>query len=106
MAYTEEHIQATSVVLEDHMGELTVTAVYSPPKQNIKTTVYEHFFQTLGHRFIEGGDYNAKNTYWGSRTTTTKGRELYKAMRKNNEPARSLPRRGIALSGARTIIRH
>jgi exonuclease III len=28
-AYSEEHIQATSVVLEDHMGEITVTAVTS-----------------------------------------------------------------------------
>jgi len=66
------------------MGEITVTAVYSPPKHNIKTTEYEQFFQTLGHRFIAGGDYNAKNTYWGARTTTTKGRELHNAMRKHN----------------------
>jgi len=36
-AYSVEHIQATSIVLEDYMGEITVTAVYSPPKHNIKT---------------------------------------------------------------------
>jgi exonuclease III len=82
--YSTEHIQATSVVLKDNLGELTITAVYSPPKHNIKTIDYERFFQTLGHRFIAGGDYNAKNTYWGSRITSTKGRELYKAMKKNN----------------------
>jgi hypothetical protein len=35
---------------------------------------YEHFFQTFGHRFIAGDDYNEKNTYWDARTTTTKGR--------------------------------
>jgi exonuclease III len=83
-AYSDEHIQATSIVLEDYMGEKTVTAIYSPPKHNIKTMKYEHFFQTLGHRFLAGGDYNTKNTYWGSRTTTSKGRGLYNAMRKNN----------------------
>jgi hypothetical protein len=44
------------------MGEITVTAIYSPPKHNIKTMEYEHFFQTLGHRFLAGGDFNAKNT--------------------------------------------
>ena len=33
-AYSEEHIQATSIVLEDQMGEITVTAVYSPTKQH------------------------------------------------------------------------
>ena len=83
-AYSTEHIQATSIILEDHMGEITVTAVYSPPKHNIKTLDYEYFFNTLGQHFITGGDYNAKHTYWGSRTTTTNGRELLNAMRKNN----------------------
>jgi hypothetical protein len=83
-AYNTEHIQATSIALKDHLGELTITAVYSPPKHNIKTIDYEKFFQTLGHRFIAGGDYNAKYTCWGARTTTTKGRELLKAMKNNN----------------------
>jgi len=65
-AYSEEHSQATSIVLEDQMGEITVTAVYnSPPKHNIKTIEYEQFFQTLGHRFIAGGDYNAKKHVLG-----------------------------------------
>jgi len=40
-AYSEEHIQATSIGLEDQMGEITVTAVYIPPKHNIKTIEYE-----------------------------------------------------------------
>ena len=30
-AYSTEHIQATSIALKDHLGELTITAVYSPP---------------------------------------------------------------------------
>jgi exonuclease III len=47
MAYSDEHIQVTSIILEDQMGEITATAVYSPPKHNIKTIEYEHFFQTL-----------------------------------------------------------
>jgi hypothetical protein len=59
-AYSEEHIRATGIVLEDQMGEITVTAVYSPPKHNIKTIEYKQFFQTLGHRFIAGGDDDAK----------------------------------------------
>jgi exonuclease III len=63
IAYSTAHIQATSIVLKDHLGELTITAVYSPPKHNIETIEYEQFFQTLEHRFIAGGDYNAKNTY-------------------------------------------
>jgi hypothetical protein len=36
------------------------------------------FFYTLGDRFIIGGDWNSKNTLWGSRLTTTRDRELKK----------------------------
>jgi hypothetical protein len=70
--------------VEDYLGELTITAVYCPPKHNTKCDEYERFFKTLGHRFIAGSDYNAKNTSWDSRLTTKKGRELHKAMRNNN----------------------
>jgi hypothetical protein len=28
-----------------------------------------------------GGDYNTKNTHWGSRLTTCKGKELYNAIK-------------------------
>jgi hypothetical protein len=37
--------------------------------------------KTLGNRFLAGGDFNAKNTSWGSRITTTKGKELQKSIR-------------------------
>ena len=35
----------------------------------------------MGGRFIVGGDINAKHTDWGARLTTTKGRELKKAIK-------------------------
>ncbi|PNF33251.1 hypothetical protein B7P43_G10627, partial [Cryptotermes secundus] len=60
--------------------ELTRTAVYCPPKHNIKQKDFQNFFQTLGPKFLAGGDYNSKNTIWGSRLTTTKGRELAKTI--------------------------
>jgi hypothetical protein len=84
--YRQEHIQATNITVEDNLGELTITAVYCPPppKNNTKYDGYELFFKTLGHRFIAGGDFNAKNNFLGSRLTTTKGIELNKAMRNNN----------------------
>jgi len=36
-----------------------------------------------------GGDFNAKNTHWGSRLTTTKGRELLKAIKETRCEAMS-----------------
>jgi hypothetical protein len=70
--------------VEDNLGEVTISAAYCPPKHNTKFAEYASFFKTLGHRFLAGGDFNAKNTVWGSRLTTTKARELHKAMRNNN----------------------
>ena len=63
---------------------MTVSAVYSSPKYNLKKEQYEAFFSTLGPRFMAGGDFNSKHTAWGSRITTTKGRELFSLMQQQN----------------------
>ena len=82
--YSKEHIQATTVAIEDKFGYMNISAVYCPPKYNNKREQYEMFFNTLGNRFIAGGDFNAKHIQWGSRLTTTKGRELFSTIIKNN----------------------
>lgn len=78
--YCTNEIQATNLVIEDWTGPFTISAVYNPPKHNLKQDDYEKFFNTLGSRFVAGGDYNAKHTYWGSRTVTPKGRQLLRAL--------------------------
>jgi len=40
------------------------------------------FFNTLGDRFIETGDYNAKHTHWGSRLVMPKGKQLCNSLMK------------------------
>lgn len=82
--YKIPNIQATSVCIEDATGEITLSAIYCPPRHKNKQADFTTFFKTLGTRFIVGGDYNAKHTTWGSRITTTKGRELLLSMQKNN----------------------
>ena len=57
--------------------------VLSPQIQPQKKQ-YETFFGTLGPRFMAGGDFNSKHTAWGSRITTTKGRELFSLMQQYN----------------------
>lgn len=73
-------LQATSVVVNDLNGPMAVSAAYCPPRHKIKEPLFSNYFKKLGHRFITGGDWNAKNTLWGSRLTTTRGRELKNAM--------------------------
>lgn len=74
--YCTEKLQSTNIVIEDWSGPIIISAVYSPPKHTIKQEDYEDFFKSLGLRFIVGGDFNAKHTFWGSRIITPKGRQL------------------------------
>jgi len=82
--YKKDNLKATSISLEDKIGETAGSAIYCPPKHNNKYDDYDSFFKTLGHCFIAGGDFNAKHTFWGSRLTNTKGRELFRVMQNNN----------------------
>jgi hypothetical protein len=79
--FEKNFLQATVIKVQMKTYELTVAAVYCPPRHNIKEENFNEFFRTLGNKFIAGGDYNCKNTIWGSRLTTTKGRELLKTIR-------------------------
>ena len=63
--YNLEHLQATSITVEDWVGPLTIAAIYCPPKHTMKAEQFQHFYASLGHRFLTGGDYNAKHTHWG-----------------------------------------
>lgn len=64
------------------MGPINVGAIYCPPKHNLTQNMFDSYFQSLGNRFISGGDWNCKHTHWGSRLTSTEGRELKKSMDK------------------------
>lgn len=82
--YCKNYIQATNVVITDWISDITVSALYCPPRFTIKETEFNDFFQSLGDRFIAGGDYNAKHTFWGSRLVLPRGRELLKCIQTRN----------------------
>ena len=82
--YEDNALQATSIKVQGFLHETNVTAVYCPPRHNLKKEHFETFFQTLGPKFIAGGDYNCKNILWSSRLTTTKGRGLSKVLHEKN----------------------
>lgn len=79
--HEEKEIQAVAIRLKTKKYPLTVSAIYSPPRYMIKKEIYKSFLKLLGNRFVLGGDFNAKNTYWGSRLSTSKGKELLYAIK-------------------------
>lgn len=82
--YEHDHLQATSVSIADWNGAIIISAIYCPPRHTIDNIKFSQFFNSLGNKFIAGGDYNAKHLQWGSRLTNTRGRELLKSMQHNN----------------------
>ena len=70
--YPEATIQATTVSASDLLSDITIAAVYCPPRHNLKEEHFAAFFQTLGPRFLAVGDFNSKRTLWGSRLITRK----------------------------------
>ena len=77
----KDEFQVTSVKIKTSTGALTVAAIYSPPRRNLKREDYLNLLQRFTGKFIIGGDFNSKHTYWGSRLTKTKGSELYQAIK-------------------------
>lgn len=82
--YSTPHLQATSIKVEDRSGHITFSSVYCPPRHTITSEMFSNFFQTMGLRFVAGGDWNGKHTYWGARCTSTRGRQLKRCVDENN----------------------
>lgn len=82
--YEEPDIQSVSITITTKRFPLTVAAIYCPPRYTIGHHTYLDLLKSFGERFVLGGDFNAKNTYWGSRLTNTKGKELMKAVKEAN----------------------
>ena len=57
--YEKNHLQATSIKVTDQNNtQITVSAVYCPPRYSITKEEFSTFFDTLGPKFIAGGDFN------------------------------------------------
>lgn len=82
--YTSPQLQATCISIQFCGTVTTIAAVYNPPRHTLSEESYKEFFTYLGHRWIAGGDWNAKNKHWGSRINSSKGVKLYNAVTSSN----------------------
>jgi hypothetical protein len=55
----KEDYQVTSVELKTSTGAITVAAIYSPPRHNLKHGDYLSLLQSFSGNFIIGGDFNS-----------------------------------------------
>jgi hypothetical protein len=63
---------------------MTISAISCPLRHNISTNDYTTLLQSLGSRFLIGGDWNAKHTAWGARLFNPKGRNFLQALASYN----------------------
>lgn len=74
------NLQAATASICLPLFEISLAAVYCPPRFTVSSHQFENFFQSLGPRFLAGGDYNAKHPLWGSRLYNPKGRNLHEVV--------------------------
>ena len=79
-----ESLQSTSICIKTFPFPLAVSAVYCPPNKPLTEAQLLSHFQSLGLRFVSGGDYNAKHPRWGSRLANPRGRLLNRILNSQN----------------------
>jgi hypothetical protein len=82
--YQTAHIQACGIALILNHISIDIYAIYSLPRNFITPTLLQNSFNTLGQRFIIGGDLNAKNLQWGCRVNNPRVNTLYNLSQQNN----------------------
>lgn len=73
--------QCAKIHLMTQTGKITIAAAYLPPRHTININDISLQLRNLGPKFIIGGDFNAKHTWWGSRVNNPKGTLLLKCIR-------------------------
>lgn len=66
-------IQGISIRIKTNSGQISVASVYCSPSYRIQKNDFKSLLDIFHNRFIAGGDFNAKNKYWGSGLTNTRG---------------------------------
>jgi exonuclease III len=63
-SFQEPSIQTTSNSIKINSISITISSIYCPPRHAIQRDFFLRFFNTLGHHFIAGDDFNAKHSQW------------------------------------------
>lgn len=74
-------MKCARIQLLTHSGKICIAAVYLPPRYTISHPELSSQLKNLGPKFLIGGDFNAKHTWWGSRIVNPKGSTLLKCVK-------------------------
>jgi hypothetical protein len=81
---TTDVVQAAAVSLKVNGTQISIAAIYCPPRFRNTSVELQNLFSQLGPRFVTGGDFNAKHPRWGSRLSNPRGRQLLNVILDSN----------------------
>ncbi|KAH8273295.1 hypothetical protein KR018_006794, partial [Drosophila ironensis] len=68
--------QMSSVKVSTVLGNIEFSAIYCPPRNRIDERNFSGLLAQCGHRYLIGGDWNARHWLWGDRSNSNRGHEL------------------------------
>jgi hypothetical protein len=74
--HQSDKTQAANIQVDANTWPFTISAIYCPPRHAISAEEYIAFFQSLGPKFLTGGDWNIKHKEWGARINTKRKKSL------------------------------
>jgi len=80
----EDWVQCARISVSTTHGDITLAAAYCPPRFRATDDCFSSLLDSLGPKFVIGGDFNAKHTWWGSRVCNPKGRALCRQVLSRN----------------------
>lgn len=80
LTHSQTNLQSVSIQTVINHVPLTLASVYCPPNQKITCLDFAQLFSSLGSNFVAGDDFNAKHPSWGCRSSSTRGKTLYKTL--------------------------
>jgi len=82
--YQKTYIQATNIQIVLNHIFIIISSVYCPPSQKITPPRLQKSLITLKNSFIIGGDFNAKHTAFGCRSTNPRSQTFYNTILNNH----------------------
>jgi len=76
-----EWMQCAKIHLIISQSKIIIAAAYLPPRYTLSQTDLSDILPNPERRFLIGGDFNAKDTWWGSRTVNPKRSTLLGCIR-------------------------
>jgi len=73
-------VQIASVSIQTNCGIVRIASLYLPPNEPWSKADFDQLLISMGNKFVAGGDFNAKHSWWGNIRSNYRGDRLQEAI--------------------------